>query len=426
MSQPIVTSILITTIIDFFLVYFSCALFLNKRKLSPLAKYSLAFLTISVTLSINLFIKFSIINAILIVLSLYIAMSFLFKTDKLKLLLSIITIYGIIICCYLLTAILWGFNFSDYQLLLKLSNATLPILFISKLLEITLLGLMRTKLQYQMTINDNLWLKFTFTMLLILFLLLLYLTNNYQFIIAKDYFIPLILVFINFFLYFNLNDLLAMNSELRLKSINEERMKAELHLWQELKEKDEKQKQLMHDYNNMMIVANGLLKEHKIAELKNYMANLSTEYKSAHSLISTGDELVDILINHKHEKALNNQITLITKLSNLSTSAIKSEDLIIIIGNLLDNAIEYCLKTDLPEKVIYLFIENSENEYSILVRNPLLEKPIIKNNIIESSKNKGNHGIGLSNVKKVAEKYKGEIIINTDNGYFSYLLMFLS
>ncbi len=240
--------------------------------------------------------------------------------------------------------------------------------------------------------------------------------------IPNKYLIPFILVFNNFFIYYMLREFIKISSKLKIKSVAEERARSELKLWQKLREKDIVQRKMMHDYSNTLICINGLLEKDDLNGAKKYLKNISAEYKLAKSFISTGNTLLDVLINTKYEKSLENNITMILKLDDLRDIRIQNEDLIVLISNLLDNAIEYCLKLEKSKRKIFLSISNTEN-LEIFIRNPLENKVIIRDSLIKTTKkDKKNHGLGLINIKDIVEKYKGEHYIDVDDEYFTYYI----
>ncbi len=179
----------------------------------------------------------------------------------------------------------------------------------------------------------------------------------------------------------------------------------------------------MHDYSNTIICINGLLNENKITECKKYLSEISVNYKNSNYFIKTGNSLIDVLINNKYQIAVKKKIVMTLSLSNLSNINVKNSDLIVILSNLLDNAINASNKLKKEDKIINLSIKNNKDNLIITVINEIENKIIIKDNLIETTKNnKSNHGIGLINVRDCVKKYNGNIIINASNNKFTYLI----
>ncbi|MFT5872300.1 MAG: two-component system sensor histidine kinase AgrC [Clostridium sp.] len=83
-------------------------------------------------------------------------------------------------------------------------------------------------------------------------------------------------------------------------------------------------------------------------------------------------------------------------------------DLSIVIGNCVENAIEACNKIiDKSQKYIYIKAEIKGFNLVIKINNTFNGQVVKVDKIIKTSKEMQEHGIGLSNVRKIAEKYNG-------------------
>lgn len=106
--------------------------------------------------------------------------------------------------------------------------------------------------------------------------------------------------------------------------------------------------------------------------------------------------------------------------------SIDSYDLSVILGNCLENAIEACDK--LPDTV-FKKLEISAmiaNSYLIIkVSNSFDGNFMVKNGVIISHKGSDGHGLGIRNIRSVAEKYKGNVQIDTANNVFTVVAALL-
>ena len=95
-------------------------------------------------------------------------------------------------------------------------------------------------------------------------------------------------------------------------------------------------------------------------------------------------------------------------------------------ANAIDNAIEACAK-DASDKTkeIRLKAGTHHGYFSFRASNPLFETVTVNDNnhIVSSKHDKENHGFGISNIVRTAEKYEGETNISTDNNIFSIEVM---
>lgn len=87
----------------------------------------------------------------------------------------------------------------------------------------------------------------------------------------------------------------------------------------------------------------------------------------------------------------------------------------ILLGNLLNNAIENCS----GENKIYLLIEQKAIYYHIEIRNSI-QSSVLENNpsLLTHKEDKEKHGIGLKSIKFIVKKYNGKISFHEKYNYF--------
>lgn len=95
------------------------------------------------------------------------------------------------------------------------------------------------------------------------------------------------------------------------------------------------------------------------------------------------------------------------------------EDLVTLLTNPLDNAIEACEK--IINKTIQFKMVIEDDQLVLSVRNPVSSPVLIKSNtIVTSKKDSVYHGIGLSNVDAVVRKYHGTSVLKCEDGWFTF------
>lgn len=99
----------------------------------------------------------------------------------------------------------------------------------------------------------------------------------------------------------------------------------------------------------------------------------------------------------------------------------------IILGNLLDNAIEASSKVE-ENPYINVKLKYDKGRLFLQVANPYAGELIEKSGkFITTKADKDNHGIGLESVKKVIQKYSGTMSVDYDDNIFSVvILMYLN
>lgn len=103
----------------------------------------------------------------------------------------------------------------------------------------------------------------------------------------------------------------------------------------------------------------------------------------------------------------------------MSSMRLDEEETVILLSNLLDNAIHACLKVVKAQQkaVIHVKLVQEGGKLIFSVRNPVTEKVQITDGIVLDSDG-GMHGVGLMNVKTVVDKYGGDFAFSCDEEKF--------
>ena len=105
-------------------------------------------------------------------------------------------------------------------------------------------------------------------------------------------------------------------------------------------------------------------------------------------------------------------------MDDVDLSFIRLPDLYAILGNAIDNAIEYVEKQDDPSmRAISMRIESRGMFVGIQIINPYTDAPLPSGELPHSSKeDAANHGFGMKSIRYLAEKYGGVMEYSADGG----------
>lgn len=188
---------------------------------------------------------------------------------------------------------------------------------------------------------------------------------------------------------------------------------------------DEALRRFRHDYKNHIIVINSMFEQGDTEGAKKYFEKLKNDTASSLNSFTTGNSVVNSLLNVKKEDA--KKCNAVIDFSGIvPEKGIDSKDMCICMGNLIDNAIEACLKLPENDKKVISVLGTVRNGTLLLsVKNPVVDMSLKKfDGVLNTTKkDKKVHGIGLKNVKSIAEKYSGELLLSQENGVFTAELM---
>lgn len=171
-----------------------------------------------------------------------------------------------------------------------------------------------------------------------------------------------------------------------------------------------------HDYHNHLQSLKAKLTKNQIDESIEYLNELEKDLDDIHQIVETGNINIDAILNSKLSLAMTHDIDVNVKVSIPTNLPINNIDCCVLLGNLIDNAIEACENVD-GDKYIRLYIGLYKKQLYISITNATNE--IVRKFDEEYITTKrGNHGHGLKRINKVVEKYNGYINRKNEPGVF--------
>ena len=237
--------------------------------------------------------------------------------------------------------------------------------------------------------------------------------------------ISLCLAGMNLLVFYMINDILKREIRVRESELFRLRAKNQTDMYRSVSENFVKQRKITHEYKNQILCIESLINAENYDGLKNYIKNISGHLNTELDYIKTNNVIVDAILNSKYRETLEKGIIFIFQLNDLSKINLSDEDIVVILSNLLSNAIEACEKYS-GKKIIKLKFIQEGDDIIISVKNTYNGKIEIKDGEVQTSKlyESDEHGIGVKNIIDVIEKYQGSYVIQNDKEefYFSILL----
>ena len=162
-------------------------------------------------------------------------------------------------------------------------------------------------------------------------------------------------------------------------------------------------------------------------EFQNYLAELKKAWSESVSEIKTGNPVIDMILTQKQKQAEERGIDFECKFIYPVDTNIHAFDISVILNNAIENAFEGVKECSDP----FISIEayRNKNAYMIEVKNCICRKIEIdvETGLPETTKkDKNSHGFGLANIRKVAQKYYGDIDICKDENSFTLTVMMIT
>jgi sensor histidine kinase YesM len=175
-------------------------------------------------------------------------------------------------------------------------------------------------------------------------------------------------------------------------------------------------KTFRHDLINHAYSLKYYIDNHDCEGATEYLDNIFEFINNSKEYAKSGNSEIDSIINYKLDLAERQGINSEVYLAIPDKLNISSFDLSIVIGNLLDNAIEAAAKAE--KKFINISVELDRNVLYISISNSYDGKLKFAANKLASTKDDKNHGLGMSSAEKSIEKYKGIMNIRHDDRVF--------
>jgi sensor histidine kinase regulating citrate/malate metabolism len=175
-----------------------------------------------------------------------------------------------------------------------------------------------------------------------------------------------------------------------------------------------------HDYHNHIQAMKAYIAGNQIDILDDYLSMLNRDLTSVDTVIKTGNVMVDAILNSKTTIAKSRNISVNAKAVVPKNLSVQDVDLCVILGNLLDNAIESCEKIiNEHERFIRIYIGIHKELLYISVTNSAGGELKKTGRNYLSTKASASHGFGLVRIDKIIEKYNGFIDRQNEEGVFA-------
>lgn len=187
-------------------------------------------------------------------------------------------------------------------------------------------------------------------------------------------------------------------------------------------------RRMKHEMKNHLTNIKGMAGSGSYEEMEQYIAKMDESMNVLEMSVRTWNAVTDVIVNDKQKAAEKLGIRFKSDFVYPASDRYNAYDIAIIVNNLLQNALEACGRMTSGERYISLSGSRKNRFFLISVKNPFggevvfdkstklpvsTKAPEVSGNLVPL------HGIGLSNVKREAAKYLGNVDIKVKKNEFS-------
>ncbi len=215
-----------------------------------------------------------------------------------------------------------------------------------------------------------------------------------------------------------------MEEERRKAAAREQQARAMKERLKEAGELYDSMRSMGHEMRNHLANLKGIMEYGSREDLRGYLARMGEGMKEYSFPIQTGNLITDVIVNGRAREAAGAGVCFHSVFRFPSSGGYDPYDVGIILSNLLENALEACAEQQGDGRFVSLSGRREKKFFLIQVKNSCKGRPVFGKDGLPLSTKKAvpgslaAHGIGLSNVRREAEKYLGDMDIRTEDGIF--------
>lgn len=403
----------------------------NKKKVI----LSVLVLILLLRLCICFLNKYTIIKMLMIIVIMLLVMRFLYDISIVKALILVFFVQSIMTLIDYIIIMILAKLYGDITALESASGLIgRLIIILSRLIlfvGLIILSRISTKKNNSVTadMSDKEWIQFLifpiFTICAVMLMTSSVIKSYHSDIIAIYYIIAIGLIVLNLVVFHLISEILENSRNMKEAEALRQQSIGQLELYNSMRENYNIQRQRTHEYKNQIVCMDMLMKKKDYSKLEDYIGNISDGLDAQLDMVDTNNDVVNAIFNAKYYEAIKNDVLVVLKINDLSDIKISDNDIITILSNLLDNAIEAAKQCDIGKRIVKIKMLYEDAVLSIAVSNSYKAEPVLTEDgyIRTTKKDREEHGWGMRNVVATLEKYNAEYIIDYKNGEFVFSII---
>lgn len=179
------------------------------------------------------------------------------------------------------------------------------------------------------------------------------------------------------------------------------------------------QRQATHEFHRHLQIIRDLLAVNKVEKVCDYLDELDSNHTTRVLRVNSRHPIIDAVLNQKCQAAEEQEIDIQIQVNTLQNVNVPDSALVVLLSNILDNAIEACAKIETTRciqcSIIYtdcLFISIRNTSEPVVIRGTSIETCKVP---------KEAHGFGIANAVRILDELCAEYTFNYEDGYFQFV-----
>ena len=193
--------------------------------------------------------------------------------------------------------------------------------------------------------------------------------------------------------------------------------------YEEMSVSYEKYRQLVHDEKHMVSYVAECLRKGENKTAAEFLQNFQDTLVAREGKIWSRIKSLNLILNIKYRKMEEAKIKFLCNL-NVEYIPMEESDFVILMGNLLDNAIEASEKCPEGERFIELNMKNMNQMFMLKIKNSCMKKASRdKMRFVTDKEEKEKHGLGIASAQYIVNQYNGEMDFAYDDKTFEVKIL---
>lgn len=237
------------------------------------------------------------------------------------------------------------------------------------------------------------------------------------------FYISISLLALNLVVYYIINTEINRQLKIQKNDMVVSHAKEVIELYETISRERKELGKREHEYNNTINALAKLYSSGQIEKVGNLLKEYSEQFTES-DVFDTGNPIMSTLFNIKYAEAQKQGIRFQFVINDLSELKIKDQDAIILVSNILNNAIEAASKCDTNKRYIKMKAVIENNQFIFAVTNSYIHDLHSSNNKLISTKNDSvSHGFGIDRIIEIIDSYNGFYDIDYSSEEFTFSLI---